>query len=76
MAVDFSEAMQLVGPFIAAAGFISGVWYKVESKIEQVRTDAAAASATAQAKAEAAQTALSDFKLKVAEEYASWDTLR
>jgi hypothetical protein len=76
MAMDFSEAMQLVGPFVAVAGFISGVWYKVESKIDTVRSDAAVAAAAAQAKAESAQKELTDFKLKVVEEYASWDTVR
>ncbi|SDK39563.1 hypothetical protein [Bradyrhizobium ottawaense] len=76
MAMDFSEALQLVGPFVAIAGFISGVWYKVEGKIDTVRSDAAAQAAAAQVKAETAQKELADFKLKVVEEYASWDTVR
>jgi hypothetical protein len=76
MAMDFSEALQLVGPFVAIAGFISGVWYKVEGKIDTVRSDAAAAAKAAQEKAEAAEKELNAFKLKVVEDYASWDTVR
>ena len=40
MAMEFSEALQLAGPLIAAAGLISGVWYRMESKVEKVKTDA------------------------------------
>lgn len=76
MAIDFSEALQLVGPFVAAAGLISGVWYRVEGKIDAAKKEASATAAAAAAKAEGAVKELADFKLKVAEEYASWDTVR
>ncbi|WP_166296860.1 hypothetical protein [Bradyrhizobium sp. 2S1] len=76
MAMDFSEALQLVGPFIAIAGFVTGIWWKVEGKIDKVRSDADAAVAKAQDKAEDAMKEVTAFKLKVVEEYASWDTVR
>ena len=76
MSMDFSEVMQLVGPFGVIAGLVSGIWYRVEGKIEQVRTEATAATVAASDKAHDNEKALADFKLKVAEEYASWDTVR
>lgn len=53
------------GPFIAAAGLVAGVWYRLENKLEASRTASAAV-----------EKSLNDFKLKVTEEYASWDTVR
>jgi hypothetical protein len=76
MGIEFSEVLPLVGPIVAAAGLVSGVWWKVEGKIEKVRTDSVAAAAAAQAKAEAAKNELNEFKIKVVEEYASWETVR
>jgi hypothetical protein len=69
MAMEFSEALQLAGPLIAAAGLISGVWYRLESKVDKVKTDADVA-------VHALEKQLTDFKLKVVEEYASWETVK
>jgi hypothetical protein len=74
--MTLAEALQLVGPFLAIAGFISGVWWKVEGRIEKVRTDAATAVAVASEKAHDNERELASFKLKVAEEYASWETVK
>lgn len=74
--MDIAAALPYVGPFLAIVGFISGIWYKVEGRITAQFTEAKAAGTAAAKKAEDAEKALSDFKLKVAEEYASWDTVR
>ena len=74
--MDVTEALPYVGPFLGIIGFISGVWYRVEGKINAGVADAKSAGLAAAKKAEDAEKALADFKLKVAEEYASWDTLR
>jgi hypothetical protein len=67
--VTLETVLSLAGPLIAAAGFVSGVWYRMESKVEAVRKEAAAS-------VHDVEKALSDFKLKVVEEYASWETVR
>jgi hypothetical protein len=74
--MDIAAMLPYIGPFLGIIGFISGVWYRVEGKITAGVADAKAAGTAAAKKAEEADKALSDFKLKVAEEYASWDTLR
>lgn len=65
MAIDFSDVIQVLAPVGAALTFISGVWWKMEAKIN-----------VGNEKADEIQKQLSDFKLKVAEEYASWDTVK
>lgn len=65
-----------VGPLCMAATLILGVWYRVEGKIEKAKSVADQAVASASEKAHDVEKQLSDFKLKVAEEYASWDTVR
>ena len=76
MAVEFSEIVQYIGPFGVLFGIFSGVWYRVKGKIAEGDADAKAAGLAAAKKAEHAERALAEFKLKVAEEYASWDTVR
>jgi hypothetical protein len=65
-----------VGPLCMAATLILGVWYRVEGKIDKAKAAADEAAASAAEKAHDVEKQLSDFKLKVAEEYASWDTVR
>ncbi|MHC2552308.1 hypothetical protein [Bradyrhizobium elkanii] len=67
--VTLETVLSLAGPMIAAAGFVSGVWYRMESKVESVRKEGAAA-------VHVVEKELSEFKLKVAEEYASWETVK
>ncbi|MGX9944841.1 hypothetical protein ACTG4Q_20465 [Bradyrhizobium denitrificans] len=67
--VTLETVLSLAGPTIAAAGFVSGVWYRMETKVESVRRDAAAS-------VHAVEKELAEFKLKVAEEYASWETVK
>ena len=76
MAVELSEVVQYVGPFGVLFGIFSGVWYRVEGKITAGVADAKAAGIAASKRAEESEKALAEFKLKVAEEYASWDTVR
>jgi hypothetical protein len=76
MAVEFSEVIQYIGPVGVLFGIFSGVWYRVEGKIAAGVADAKSTGLAAAKRAEHAEKALSDFKLKVAEEYASWDTVR
>jgi hypothetical protein len=65
-----------IGPFCAAAGLVLGVWYRVEGKIDKAKAVADAAVASAGEKVHAIEKELSEFKVKVAEEYASYDTVR
>lgn len=74
--MDFTQALPYVMPFVGLFGLISGIWYRVEGKINAGVADAKAAGLAAQRRAEESDKELSAFKLKVAEEYASWDTLR
>jgi hypothetical protein len=67
--VTLDAVLSLAGPLIAAAGFISGVWYRMESKVETVRKEAADSI-------HVVEKELANFKMKVVEEYASWDTVR
>ena len=67
--VTLDAVLSLAGPLIAAAGFVSGVWYRMESKVETVRKEAADS-------VHGLEKELSAFKMKVVEEYASWDTVR
>jgi hypothetical protein len=76
MATDFSDMIPYIGPVGVLFGIFSGVWYRVEGKITAGVADAKAAGLAAAKKAEEADKALNEFKLKVAEEYASWDTVR
>ena len=65
-----------IAPFCMAATLIIGVWRRVDGKIEAAQDAADTAHAFATEKAHDVEKQLSDFKLKVAEEYASWDTVR
>jgi hypothetical protein len=70
-----SSILSWIAPLCAAIGLVLGVWYRVEGKIDAAKDAADKATATATAKAAAVEKELSDFKVKVAEEYASWDTV-
>ncbi|MGC0389275.1 hypothetical protein [Bradyrhizobium sp. USDA 241] len=75
-----SYLASLAGPLIAAAGFVSGVWYRMESRVENARKEARdgveKARTEATNKNHALEKEISDLKLKLAEEYASWETVR
>jgi hypothetical protein len=70
-----TSAIGYVGPFCMAATLILGVWSRVNSKIDKAKSAAEEAVATATEKAHDVEKQLSAFKLEVAKEYASWDTL-
>jgi hypothetical protein len=74
--MDFTQALPYVMPFVGLFGLISGIWYRVEGKINAGVADAKAAGLAAQKRAEEADKALSSFKLEVVREYASWDTVK
>jgi hypothetical protein len=67
--MEMSQLVALAGPTVTALIAIVGLWKKLESRILEVE-------AQATNKVHAVEVALSDFKLKVAEEYASWETVR
>ena len=67
--VTLDAVLSLAGPLIAAGGFVSGIWYRMETKVESVRRDGFDA-------VHAVEKELANFKMKVVEEYASWDTVR
>src|SRR5947208_219137 len=67
--VTLDTVLSLAGPLIAAAGFVSGVWYRMETKVEGVRKEGTDA-------VHAVEKELAAFKMKVVEEYASWETVR
>jgi hypothetical protein len=64
-----SYIASLAGPLIAAAGLITGVWWRMEGKVDGVRKESTVAITDITKE-------LNAFKLKVAEEYASWETVR
>jgi hypothetical protein len=74
--MDFNAALPYVMPLIGLFGMISGIWYRVEGKINAGVADAKASGLTAQKRAEDAERSLTDFKLEVIREYASWETVR
>jgi hypothetical protein len=63
--ISIEGLVGLFGPTVAAVGLILTVWWRMDAKIE-----------TAAEKAHDTEKALADFKLKVAEEYASWETVK
>ena len=71
-----SSLMSLAGPLIAAAGLISGVWWRMESKVETVRIDAEKDVKEANNAVHAIEKQLNDFRLEVTRDYASWDTVK
>ncbi|WP_316207373.1 hypothetical protein [Bradyrhizobium sp. SZCCHNR3118] len=74
--MEISQALPYVMPFVALFGLISGIWYRVEGKLNAGVADAKAAGLAAQKRAEEAEKALTDFKLEVVRDYASWDTVK
>ncbi len=64
-AITMEGIVSVAGPFIAAVGLILGVWWRVDGKIDE-----------AAKKALQNERDLAAFKLKVAEEYASWETVQ
>jgi hypothetical protein len=64
-----------IAPFCMAATLIIGVWRRVDGKIDAAKNAADAANDAATEKAHDVEKQLSAFKLEVAKEYASWDTL-
>jgi hypothetical protein len=74
--LTLESVVSVAGPFIAAAGLVLTVWWRVDGKIDRARLEAEAAAKGAVEKAHETEKALAEFKLKVAEEYASWETVR
>jgi hypothetical protein len=74
--MDFNAALPYVMPIVGLFGMISGIWYRVESKINAGVADAKAAGVVAHQRAEEAERALNAFRLEVVREYASWDTVK
>lgn len=68
--------LRMAGPFLTSVTIILGVWYRIDGKMEKIRDEAKKAASDASDKAIAAERELASFKLKVTEEYASWDTVR
>lgn len=71
-----ASLISLAGPVIAAAGLISGVWWRMESKVDTVRTDAEEHVRQARAETHAVEKELATFRLEVTRDYASWDTVK
>jgi hypothetical protein len=74
--MDFNQALPYVMPLLGLFGMISGIWYRVEGKINAGVADAKAAGLVAHKRAEDAEKALNEFRLEVVREYASWDTVK
>jgi hypothetical protein len=74
--ITLEAIVSVAGPFIAAAGLVLTVWWRVDGKIDKSRLEAEAAAKAASEKAHETEKALAEFKLKVAEDYASWDTVK
>lgn len=57
--------------FIAVASAVSGIWWRIESRIDKVKTDQALSIAATEAKASITATQLAEYKVHVAETYIS-----
>lgn len=62
---------EMVAAFLVVLGALSGAWWRIETRIEAARRDAATAVAAASAQAHIAQQQLAEFRIHVAETYAS-----
>lgn len=63
------EIMAVVGFFLTLAGAASAVWWRIEGKVKEAKTDTQTAAGLAQATASLALERLAEHKLHVAETY-------
>ncbi|MGJ4945047.1 hypothetical protein ACQR1W_31090 [Bradyrhizobium sp. HKCCYLS1011] len=66
----------LYGPTVALIGLILTISWRLSGKIDEAKATGEAAAKAATEKAHNLEKELADFRLKVAEEYASWDTVK
>lgn len=66
-----AEIMAAVGFIIMIIGFLFGIWKYVDSKINSAKAEASVRADTAATLASLGRQELSDYKLHVAETYAS-----
>lgn len=59
--------------FLAILGAVSGVWWRVEGKIKEAKSEAGAAAGAAAAEAKHVRDLLAEFKVEAAQKYATRD---
>lgn len=64
-----SEIMAVVGFFVMLFGTLSGIWWRIEGKVEKAKTEAAGVAASANALALLTRQELAEHKLHVSETY-------
>lgn len=65
------ELVTLIMCGLGVLTFVSGVWWRVEGKVKEAKTEACAAAGAAQATAQLALTQVADLRVHVAENYTS-----
>ncbi len=64
-----SEIMAVVGFFVMLFGTLSGVWWRIEGRVEKAKVEASTLAASANALAMLARQELAEHKLHVSETY-------
>lgn len=68
--------MTIIGFFLLVSGALWGVWWRIEGKVKEAKTDVSDAAARGIFMATMARDELSAYKLHVAESYVSKSGLR
>ncbi len=64
-----SEIMAVVGFFVMLFGALSGIWWRIEGRVEKAKVEASTIAATANALASLTRQELAEHKLHTAETY-------
>ncbi|WP_315729780.1 hypothetical protein [Bradyrhizobium sp. SZCCHNRI2010] len=74
--INIESLVGLFGPTVAAIALILTIAWRMNGKIEDAKATGQEAAKSATEKVHKIEKELADFKLKVAEEYASWETVK
>lgn len=64
-----AEVMAAVGFFVMLFGALSGIWWRIEGRVDKAKTEASGMAAAANALATLTRQELADHKLHTAETY-------
>lgn len=70
------ELMAVIGFFVMLMGAISGVWWRIEGRVDRAKTEAVQKAAEAATEAASVRADLAAHRLHVAEQYVSKQGLR
>ncbi|MGJ4953009.1 hypothetical protein [Bradyrhizobium sp. HKCCYLS20291] len=74
--ISLESIAGLYGPTVALIGLTLTISWRLSGKIDEAKAAGEAAAKSATEKAHKLERELAEFRLKVAEEYASWDTVK